>query len=877
MVERHRLSFISRRRVMRRCYRGWTNRKIDVRVAVISVGSTKKYEHYWENVNVWTAAVVCTTRLGIQCRQFDPVSGPFSMNNERKDEGSVYSVGSQNHLVSIRSKQTYFKKRFQLSILLVIILCLLVFVLFITVLVLAILYAHSGMMKICDNEDCVRIAASLKESMDTSVDPCDDFYQYACGRWPQEHPIPDSSLTNSWFSERSDRMSRKIRDLLKVNMSTGEVPWAVMQAKTLFTSCMDVRTINELDLSPLFNLLKLLNLPLIPAAFTNETTNYVEQMARVKRILGLDIFFGLKIMSDPRNNSNNVIYFDTPDHTSPFPSDKELEKRLHIIRSRLRKLEDQDDEFIFTDNEDAELIYMSDVVKQVISNSTVNDCTSEDELKVSVEKLKEFIGTLYEISNSIYHMVHANINYTLSEEDLSDKDYMLVDDLQKLTDEYIMEINSSLTPQPIWRSFVESLFEGIVTLDLDNKDKVLVGNLDYLKDAALILAVFEEEALESYVWWTVVDTVVPHSSEKLRNIWTTYINKLMEVEIKESKSLHCASTVNKLMGMAVSWLFVDPTFHSNKGRKVMEMLEDIKEAFASLVVKMDWMDQSTKIATLEKNRKMRSGIGFPEWLFDEKQLDEYYEGIDLSKTKYLDNMIQIIRLQWNSTWASLRDYNLKNESYWATDPIDVNAFHTFQNNYITVPIGILQFPFYELGLEALNYGAIGSVLGHELTHGFDNSGRHYDSDGNFREWWTNKTISEYTKRTQCFINHYNTYYENEINAHIDGELTLDENIADNGGVREAFVAYGIWKARHGQEPLLPGFTQLTHEQLLFLAFAHVWCESYTATSLKWMLEDSHSPAHVRLQAVLKNSKEFSAAWKCPVGSNMNPSKKCHLW
>lgn len=177
----------------------------------------------------------------------------------------------------------------------------------------------------------------------------------------------------------------------------------------------------------------------------------------------------------------------------------------------------------------------------------------------------------------------------------------------------------------------------------------------------------------------------------------------------------------------------------------------------------------------------------------------------------------------------------------------------------------------------MNYGAIGSILGHELTHGFDNSGRHYDSDGNLREWWTNETISEYTEKTQCFIDHYNTYYEDEIDEYIDGELTLGENIADNGGLREAFGAYRIWKARHDQEPLLPGFTQLTHEQLLFLAFAHLWCESYNAASLKWMLEDSHSPSHVRLQAVLRNSKEFSAAWNCPVGSNMNPSKKCHLW
>ncbi|XP_029165172.1 neprilysin-1-like [Nylanderia fulva] len=740
--------------------------------------------------------------------------------------------------------------------------------------VLAILYAHSGMMKICESEDCVRIAASLKESMDTSVDPCDDFHQYVCGRWSEEHPISDFSLSNSWFNERDDRVIKKIRDLLKVNMSESEVPWAVMQAKTLFTSCMDVRTLNELNLSPLYDLLELLNLPVIPAGLTNETTNYIQLMAKVKRILGIDVFFGIEVASDPKNNTRNVIYFDTPSHSSPFPSDRELEKRLHTIRSRLRKLEDLD-EFLSSDEEDAELVYMIEVIKQVISNGTVNACTPEDEFKVPAEKLEDFVETLYEISSMIHHMIIENKNFTFSEENLSDKDYMLVDDLQKLTDEYIMEVNSSLTPKPLWRSFVEFLFDGIVALDLDEKDIILVGNLEYLKNAALILSTLDEEEIESYIWWSVVDDVVPHSSEKLRDIWSTYVYKLLQMDIREPISLHCASIVNDLMGMATSWLFVDPTFHNNKVRKVMEMWENIREAFVLLVERTDWIDSSTKMAMLEKNRKMSSEIGFPTWLFNEKKLNKYYEGIDFSKTKYLDNMVQSIQLQWNASWGSLHDNNKWLD--WASDPTEVNAFHNFQINRITVPIGILHFPFYELGLEALNYGAIGSILGHELTHGFDDSGRHYDSNGNIREWWTNESISEYNERTQCFIDHYNTYYEDEIDDHVDGELTLGENIADNEGLREAFFAYGIWKAQHGQELLLPGFTQVTHEQLFFLAFGHLWCSSYTGMSVKWMLEDTHSPAHVRLQAVLRNSKEFNIAWNCPAGSNMNPSKKCLLW
>ncbi|XP_012536984.1 endothelin-converting enzyme homolog [Monomorium pharaonis] len=798
------------------------------------------------------------------------------MNNERKDNGSVYSVGSQNHLMTIKSRKTFFKKKTKIPNLLVIIFCFLVGSLSVTVVVLAILYACNSMVKICDSEDCVRVAASLKESMNVSVDPCDDFYHYVCSRWPQEHPIPDSSLTNSWFNERNDRMLRKIRELLKVNMSASEVPWAVMQAKTMFTSCMDVHTMNELNLSPLFDLLELLNLPVIPARDINKTTNYIEQLARIKKVLNYDIFFGLDVMPDLKNKSKNVISFDLPDHSSPFPTEKELEKRLHTVRSRLRKLDELDDEAMLSENENIELTYMTDVIKEVISNGTINECTSEDEIMILETKLENFVEMLYNISNLLYDITGAE-NQSVSMEDLSDSDYMLVDDLQKLTDQYVIEMNSSLTPNLIWRPFIESLFKGIVKLDLDEKDKVLINNLDFLKNIALLFAIMPEETIESYIWWTIVDIVVPHSSNKLRNIWNDYVNKLIDVEVGESKSLNCVSVVNELMGMAVSWLFVDPTFHENKVNRVQEMLEDIREAFASLVIKTDWMDQSTKTATLEKSQKMVSEIGFPTWLFNEEKLNDYYKGISLSEINYLENMIQIVQLQSNTTLASLHDDNVYNESYWATDPTVVNAFHTFQLNHITIPAGILQFPFYELGLEALNYGAIGTILGHELTHGFDNSGRHYDGDGNLRQWWTNETISEYSDRTQCFIDHYNTYYMDEVDDYIDGELTLDENIADNGGLREAFLAYQRWKNRHGREPILPGFTQFTHDQLFFLSYAHLWCESYTATSLKWLLKDSHCPGHVRLQAVLRNSKEFSAAWNCPVESSMNPSKKCHMW
>ncbi|XP_043461753.1 endothelin-converting enzyme homolog isoform X2 [Leptopilina heterotoma] len=699
--------------------------------------------------------------------------------------------------------------------------------------------------------------------------------QYACGRWPEIHPLPESSLTNSWFSERSKRVTRVIRDLLREN-SSDHVPWAVEQAKTLYKSCMDLDSINAWGLVPLLSLLKELDLPQIPAAFTKKKTNFVRQMARVKRILGKDIFFGMDVYPDPRNKSRNTIILDTPTTETPFPNDKEIELRLQKIKNHMLNLEDE----LKLEQASAtiEKNYMIDAIKEVISNGTVEYRSCKSKTLSSFARESEVnivVNHIYDLGEVLYKLRNAENSTTITEEDLSDEDYMEMEDLQKLTDEYVKSLNSSLKPKVIWRPFIEEVFKDIITLN--KKDIVLVADLEYLKKIAYILSSTEEELLETVIWWSVIDVITPFASKDLRQIWTTYLDEIMEVEIGESRSMNCATAVNDLMGMAVSWLFVERKFHNETEPKVKEMVDDIKEAFASMVIDSDWMDGQTKTATLEKNKKMSSLIGYPRWLFNKNDLNDYYEGIDLSVIEYMANMMQIVRIQSTSNLKNLHDLNSDDEPYWATDPTNVNAFHTFQANQITIPIGILQFPFYDLGLEALNYGAIGTVLGHELTHGFDNSGRQYDGDGNVRQWWTKDTIEKYKERTKCFVEQYNSFYEEEIDEYVDGELTLGENIADNSGLKEAVLAYKRWQKRHGKENQISGFTNLTHEQLLFLGFAHLWCESYTTSSLKWMLQDSHSPGHIRLKGVLRNSQEFSSAWNCPLGSKMNPEKKCSLW
>ncbi|KAK7791478.1 hypothetical protein R5R35_006851 [Gryllus longicercus] len=494
------------------------------------------------------------------------------------------------------------------------------------------------------------------------------------------------------------------------------------------------------------------------------------------------------------------------------------------------------------------------------------------------------------VEAAVYRLTHPEGGQpTFEPEDLT------VDELQRLTDGAANDsLQVSLDPRATcppaesacrvqgvrWRALLQRLFADArnVTLELDGRDRLLlVNNARYLRALAALLARVDRTVLQNYLWWVMVETLSPHTDRAMRDLKVSYLEEVTDSHTQPARSLFCASAVNRMMGMAVSVGVADPAFPKTTGHKVSQMLEDVRSAFAARVSRLDWMDARTKAATREKVAAMTSFVGFPDWLLDSQSLEEYYQGLVVDELGYLNTLLRINQLLISTMLDSLR--SPEESPGWVTDPTDVNAFHTFQANAITVPIGILQFPFYDLGLEVLNYGAIGSILGHELTHGFDDQGRQFDKNGNMRQWWSNATVSEYVNKTECFVRQYSRYRLEEINAKVDGRLTLGENIADNGGLREALAAYRLLAARLPRaEPKLPGLEHHSLDQLFFLAFANVWCEAWTVSSLRYDLTNEHSPNHVRVRGVLHNMQEFADAWRCERGSRMNPdSDKCVIW
>ncbi|CAH0386035.1 unnamed protein product [Bemisia tabaci] len=672
-------------------------------------------------------------------------------------------------------------------------------------------------------------AANLLQSMDQSVDPCEDFYGFACGRWAEEHPTPDAAFSHDWFNERRTRIEHSIREYLERNDSDSE-PAAVHQARTMFRACMNAEAIEELKFAPIEDVMEDIGLSLLPPA-NNTKFGWGQVSVNAKLGLNRDLFLQVSVGPDPFNHTINRISINRPEANSPLPSHKDLEKRM---RRRMAEEVSLEEEGIVSDGVKAYYNYVISVIKLFTTTKTKR--SRPKRLSTKLETDAEDGMCSWELHKE--HNVKLIENKTDTD---PEPEVYTLGQLQKLTNSF-SETGKQLID---WRWYFNLMFENVenVTLDLEDDDIILVYNVDYFEGLIKVLERTAPQTVEFMFWLDIVQLLAPHSTKELRRLNQDFIEALTGIQTIKTRELQCTESVIQLMGMAVSYSILNEENLRTTKERVEEMINNIRWAFEKLIERLDWMDKPTKSATLEKVEAMRSFIGYPEWLAEPRQLEEYYSGLGVAEDTYLDNVRNMTRLLVNNMLFSLDTPNDFQRNHSDAGRIRGSRkfrgsqlgdggkgliveiiFETMKNkNYetIAIPMGILQYPFYNLGLEALNYGAIGSILGHELTHGFDDTGRKYDKTGNKLPWWTNKTINEYMNKTECFVEQYSSYYLPEINQSINGAQTLDENIADNGGLREALWAYRHYVRNHGQERTLPGLGDYNHEQLLFLSFANV--------------------------------------------------------
>jgi putative endopeptidase len=317
-------------------------------------------------------------------------------------------------------------------------------------------------------------------------------------------------------------------------------------------------------------------------------------------------------------------------------------------------------------------------------------------------------------------------------------------------------------------------------------------------------------------------------------------------------------------------LYVAFYFPPEAKKRALELVNNLKEALADRIKSLEWMDEATKQEALKKLAAMGVKIGYPD-----KWLD--YSLLQIDRGPFVLNAIRAEKFETARDLSKIG--KPVDPTDWGMTPPTVNAYYNPNMNEIVFPAGILQPPFFYANADdAVNYGGIGAVIGHEMTHGFDDRGRQYDQVGNLRDWWSPQSAAEFKKRAQAIINQFNEY-EPLPGLHVNGELTQGENIADLGGVKLAYAALQKALAKHPEErgQKIDGFTP---EQRFFLSYATIWKSKQRDEDLKLRLNtDPHSPARYRVDGPLSNLPEFQQAFNIPDGSPMvRPAdKRVNIW
>ena len=299
--------------------------------------------------------------------------------------------------------------------------------------------------------------------------------------------------------------------------------------------------------------------------------------------------------------------------------------------------------------------------------------------------------------------------------------------------------------------------------------------------------------------------------------------------------------------------------------RTLRMVREIEKALGADIGALDWMTPATKTKALEKLKAIDNKIGFPDKWKD-------YSSVKIARSDALANDARAtefeIQRQLNKIGKPV------DRTEWGMSPPTVNAYYNPLENNINFPAGILQPPFWDNKMdEPVNYGGIGAVVGHELTHGFDDEGRQFDPQGNLTDWWTPEDAHEFEKRAECFVQEYAAFTP-VAGEHINGKLTLGENTADNGGLRLAFMA--LMESLNGKEP--PKIDGLTAAQRLFLGWGQVWCENVREETSRLMVKvNPHSPGKYRVNGVVSNMPEFQKAFACRVGQPMVRQPVCRVW
>lgn len=395
-----------------------------------------------------------------------------------------------------------------------------------------------------------------------------------------------------------------------------------------------------------------------------------------------------------------------------------------------------------------------------------------------------------------------------------------------------------------------------------------VGTPEFFVELERQVGLADLDLLRAYLRYQLVTAVAGALPDAIyQDHFDFYARTLAGQQEPQPRWKRCIAATEQAMGEAVGKLYVAERFAGQSKPIAEKMLDDVAEAFVRSLPELAWMDEPTRRAALVKKGTLGRKIGYPDAWRD-------YSKLAISSGDHFGNVVAARRFESARQLAQVGGPIDPKE--WGMNAQTVNASYNPQLNAFTYPAGILQPPFFHKDFPlAMNYGAMGYVMGHELTHGFDDQGRKFDAQGRLTDWWTPESVAGFEARAACVEKQYDAY-EVEPGVHVNGALTLGENIGDIGGLKQAWDAYKAVERANGRPE--PAFAGLSSDQLFFVAAAQVWCTEVAPEFFRLLVQtDPHSPSQFRVNGTVLNHPAFGAAFSCPVGSPMNPREKCEVW
>ena len=435
-------------------------------------------------------------------------------------------------------------------------------------------------------------------------------------------------------------------------------------------------------------------------------------------------------------------------------------------------------------------------------------------------------------------------------------------DIQQINNPMNRQQLMALAPQFNWPMLLQHM-------GLGRLDTVLATQTTAIQGIGRLLDTVPLSTWKDYMTFHFISSNAPYLPRAfdLAN-FNFYSRTLRGVEQQRDRWKRGLALVNNSLGEAVGQIYVRRHFPAESRRQMNELVGNLRAALAERIARNSWMDDATRREALVKLEAFEPRIGHPERFID-------YSSQRAVRGDVLGNVQRSGEFQWNLQLSRLG--HPVDRSLWDMSPQTINAYYNPLMNQITFPAAILQPPFFDPNADpAVNYGAIGAVIGHEIGHGFDDQGRRFDATGRVRDWWTPAAAAAYEAQTRRLAEQYNSY-EPIPGQHINGQLTMGENIGDLGGIEMAYAAYRRYVAQHGEPAVIDG---LTGDQRFFLAYAQAWRSQLRENALRErLLTDPHSPAEYRVNGVVRNVDAWYRAFNVQPGDRLYlpPEQRVRIW